>query len=461
MAGPLPLSRAALLGTRNTVWSRRRDTGTRIERETLGDDKTSHARAWPALRRDEQPAPSAAKKNVVSRITVPQDPVICASCLPFPRVPLSRSAPRHCPCLGERSPALGAGHPWVFRSDVIERPTARAGGGSRARPPREAARRRALESRLGDLPSPGRPATRAAVSTTSGGEPVSPPRRHAAIRSETSERLPHRSWRGRRMPLIRLRSVRSVARRAAHERGLEAFRDVIVDVLDELLHAGRDSRAQRRRATREGTPAGRHRAPARRGPRRDRGARTRNPLPRRTVARAEDRCVPRPAREPAPRRRAALADAHSTASATMARSRCTRAARRLGDRTRRIGRGPAARRRERARNGITNIALVEADTFDYLRDRSAGARTSTRSCSIRPLSRRPAPRSRPRSAATRTSTFERCACSPRGGLLFTASCSFHLTKPLFLDMLQAPPPTQAGASPCERSPASRSTIRKS
>jgi 23S rRNA (cytosine1962-C5)-methyltransferase len=25
----------------------------------------------------------------------------------------------------------------------------------------------------------------------------------------------------------------------------------------------------------------------------------------------------------------------------------------------------------------------------------------------------------------------------RGGMLFTASCSFHLTKPLFLEMLQA------------------------
>jgi 23S rRNA (cytosine1962-C5)-methyltransferase len=25
----------------------------------------------------------------------------------------------------------------------------------------------------------------------------------------------------------------------------------------------------------------------------------------------------------------------------------------------------------------------------------------------------------------------------RGGLLFTASCSFHLTKPLFLEMLQS------------------------
>jgi 23S rRNA (cytosine1962-C5)-methyltransferase len=90
-----------------------------------------------------------------------------------------------------------------------------------------------------------------------------------------------------------------------------------------------------------------------------------------------------------------------------------------------------------ARNGITNVELVEADTFDYLRDRErAGERFDT--IVLDP----------PAFAKTRASV----PAALRGykdinlralrllaphGLLFTASCSFHLSKSLFLEMLQS------------------------
>ena len=89
-----------------------------------------------------------------------------------------------------------------------------------------------------------------------------------------------------------------------------------------------------------------------------------------------------------------------------------------------------------ARNSITNVQLVEADTFDYLRDQwSAGNRFDT--IVLDP----------PAFAKTRASlpgairgykdiNLRALRLLARNGLLFTASCSFHLTKPLFLEMLQ-------------------------
>jgi 23S rRNA (cytosine1962-C5)-methyltransferase len=89
-----------------------------------------------------------------------------------------------------------------------------------------------------------------------------------------------------------------------------------------------------------------------------------------------------------------------------------------------------------ARNGLTNIELVEADTFDYLRDQwNAGNRFDT--IVLDP----------PAFAKTRASlpsalrgykdiNLRAMRLLARNGLLFTASCSFHLTKPLFLEMLQ-------------------------
>src|SRR5439155_27304363 len=85
---------------------------------------------------------------------------------------------------------------------------------------------------------------------------------------------------------------------------------------------------------------------------------------------------------------------------------------------------------------LTNVELVEADAFDYLREQmSAGVRFDT--IVLDP----------PAFAKTRASLPAAIRgykdinlhalrlLAPRG-LLFTASCSFHLTKPLFLEMLQ-------------------------
>ncbi len=90
-----------------------------------------------------------------------------------------------------------------------------------------------------------------------------------------------------------------------------------------------------------------------------------------------------------------------------------------------------------ARNGISNVALVEADTFDFLREQQA-ARAQFDTIVLDP----------PAFAKNRASlpaairgykdiNLQALRLLAPGGLLFTASCSFHLTKPLFLEMLQA------------------------
>jgi 23S rRNA (cytosine1962-C5)-methyltransferase len=90
-----------------------------------------------------------------------------------------------------------------------------------------------------------------------------------------------------------------------------------------------------------------------------------------------------------------------------------------------------------ARNGITNVDLVEANAFDYLRAREqSGDRFDT-------IVLDPPAFAKNRSALPaavrgyKDINLRAMRLLARGGLLFTASCSFHLTKPLFLDMLQS------------------------
>jgi 23S rRNA (cytosine1962-C5)-methyltransferase len=90
-----------------------------------------------------------------------------------------------------------------------------------------------------------------------------------------------------------------------------------------------------------------------------------------------------------------------------------------------------------ARNGITNIEFVEGDTFAYLRAQEA-ARLRFDTIVLDP----PAfAKSRGALAAAVRGYKEINLRAMRlltpGGVLFTASCSFHLTKPLFLEMLHA------------------------
>ena len=97
----------------------------------------------------------------------------------------------------------------------------------------------------------------------------------------------------------------------------------------------------------------------------------------------------------------------------------------------------ARARQNLALNGTTNVTLVEANTFDYLRAREqAGDRFDT--IVLDP----------PAFAKSRASlpgairgykhiNLRAMRVLAPSGLLFTASCSFHLSKPLFLEMLQA------------------------
>jgi len=90
-----------------------------------------------------------------------------------------------------------------------------------------------------------------------------------------------------------------------------------------------------------------------------------------------------------------------------------------------------------ARNGLTNITLVEADTFDYLRELER-RRERFDTIVLDP----------PAFAKNRASVdaalrgyndinLRAMRLLAPGGMLFTASCSFHVGKALFLEMLSA------------------------
>jgi len=88
------------------------------------------------------------------------------------------------------------------------------------------------------------------------------------------------------------------------------------------------------------------------------------------------------------------------------------------------------------RNALENITCVEADTFDYLRDRER-ERATFDTIVLDP----------PAFAKTKASltsalrgyheiNLRAMRLLTRGGTLYTASCSYHLTKPLFLEMVE-------------------------
>ena len=89
------------------------------------------------------------------------------------------------------------------------------------------------------------------------------------------------------------------------------------------------------------------------------------------------------------------------------------------------------------RNGFTNGEFVEANAFEYLKEREK-ARAQYETVVLDP----------PAFAKTRAAlpaalrgykeiNLRAMRLLSPGGLLFTASCSYHLTKPLFLEMLEA------------------------
>jgi len=89
-----------------------------------------------------------------------------------------------------------------------------------------------------------------------------------------------------------------------------------------------------------------------------------------------------------------------------------------------------------ALNGLSNVEFVETDAFDYLKERER-ARDRFETIVLDP----------PAFAKTRAAlpaalrgykeiNLRAMRLLTPGGFLFTASCSFHLTKPLFLEMLE-------------------------
>ncbi len=89
------------------------------------------------------------------------------------------------------------------------------------------------------------------------------------------------------------------------------------------------------------------------------------------------------------------------------------------------------------RNGRTNIEFVEANAFDYLKAQEQ-ARSRFDTIVLDPPAFAKSRAALP--AAIRgykEINLRAMRLLARNGLLFTASCSFHMTKPLFLEMLQA------------------------
>jgi 23S rRNA (cytosine1962-C5)-methyltransferase len=100
--------------------------------------------------------------------------------------------------------------------------------------------------------------------------------------------------------------------------------------------------------------------------------------------------------------------------------------------------GPALMRaaENAARNSLDNISFVEANAFDYLREKEREGIT------FDTIVLDPPAFAKTRSALPaalrgyKDINLRAMRLLAPGGLLYTASCSFHLTKPLFLEMLQ-------------------------
>jgi 23S rRNA (cytosine1962-C5)-methyltransferase len=89
-----------------------------------------------------------------------------------------------------------------------------------------------------------------------------------------------------------------------------------------------------------------------------------------------------------------------------------------------------------ARNSLTNIECVEANAFDYLRDRER------EHAEFDTIVLDPPAFAKTRSALTSALrgyheiNLRAMRLLSPGGTLYTASCSYHLTKPLFLEMIE-------------------------
>ena len=114
-----------------------------------------------------------------------------------------------------------------------------------------------------------------------------------------------------------------------------------------------------------------------------------------------------------------------------------RAPRRPRHRARRVGARAHARRGELPAQRTDERRVRRGERVRVpARRANASALASTRSCSTRRRSRRREPRSAARSAATRRSTCARCGSSRPAACCSPRAARYHLTKPLFLEMLE-------------------------
>jgi len=96
---------------------------------------------------------------------------------------------------------------------------------------------------------------------------------------------------------------------------------------------------------------------------------------------------------------------------------------------------------ERARqnaelNGLTNIDFVEANAFDYLRERER-ARAEFDTIVLDPPAFAKSRGSLPGALrGYKEINLRAMRLLSKGGMLYTASCSYHVTKPIFLEMLE-------------------------
>lgn len=87
-------------------------------------------------------------------------------------------------------------------------------------------------------------------------------------------------------------------------------------------------------------------------------------------------------------------------------------------------------------NGFTNVALVQADAFEFLREREkAGARYDTIVVDPPAFAKNKASLEGALRGYRDVNLHAMRLLEP-GGMLYTASCSYHVSKALFLDMLQ-------------------------
>jgi len=88
------------------------------------------------------------------------------------------------------------------------------------------------------------------------------------------------------------------------------------------------------------------------------------------------------------------------------------------------------------RNSLTNISFVEANAFDFLREKEREGVTFDTIVLDPPAFAKTKGALAGALRGYKDVNMRAIKLLAPGGLLYTASCSFHLTKPLFLEMLQ-------------------------